>query len=123
MTQYENKLGAKHQIYRLVWSLVWLVLGRPFPRNLGRKWKIFLLRLFGADIHGSVSVYSSATVYMPCNLIMKKNSCLGDQVDCYNVAPIYIGENVTVSQKTYLCTAPHENYDSDHHLITAPIKI
>lgn len=42
---------------------------------------------------------------------MRKGSCIAGEVDCYNVAPVVIGEGATVSQKTYLCTASHD-FDS-----------
>jgi putative colanic acid biosynthesis acetyltransferase WcaF len=54
---------------------------------------------------------------------MEAHSCLADGVNCYNVAPITIGEQVTVSQEAYLCTASHDIADPLHHLVTAPITI
>ena len=50
-------------------------------------------------------------------------SCLASDVDCYNVAPIHIGANTTISQGAYLCTASHDITDPLNHLITAPIAI
>ncbi len=54
---------------------------------------------------------------------MEEHSCLADDVDCYNVAPVIIGANTTVSQKSYLCTASHDITKSNLPLITAPIII
>ncbi len=50
-------------------------------------------------------------------------SCLGDDVNCYNVAPIHIGPHTTVSQYSYLCTATHDTADSHMVLLTSPIVI
>ena len=41
----------------------------------------------------------------------------------YNVAPITIGANTTVSQGAYLCTASHDVTSPLNPLITAPIVI
>ena len=121
--KYQNKLGRKHQVLRLIWSIVWALLARPLPRSVGNGWKCFLLRLFGAKIAKDAVVYSSAKIYYPENLIMEKYSCLASNVDCYNVDVIKLGTNVTVSQGAFLCTASHDITSREHTLITAPIII
>lgn len=80
-----------------------------------------LLRAFGAKIHPTANIYSSARIYYPANLVMDEYSCLASEVDCYNVAPIVVGANTTVSQGAYLCTASHDITDPLNPLITAPI--
>lgn len=123
LSQYQNKLGRKHQIIRLVWGIVWTLFARPLPRSIGNRWKIFLLRLFGAKVSKKAVVYSSAKIYYPANLIMEDYSCIASNVDCYNVNIIKLESNVTVSQGAYLCTASHNIYSKKHELITAPITI
>lgn len=123
LSQYHNALTRKHQIIRMLWTMVWSVFARPLPRSVGSGWKRFLLRLFGAKIAPTAVVYSSAKVYYPANLTMAAYSCLASDVDCYNVAPITIGANSTVSQGVYLCTASHDITDPLNPLITAPIVI
>lgn len=123
LSKYKNKLGRKHQIYRMIWNIVWILFARWIPRNMCACWKRFLLRMFGAKLAKSASVYSSAKVYYPANLIMKENTCIASDVDCYNVAPIIIGANTTISQGAFLCTASHDIENLLHPLITAPIHI
>lgn len=118
-----HRLSLKNRLYRLVWSITWTILIRPIPRTLFNSWKIMILRLFGAKIASNVIVYSSAKIYMPCNLIMRKNSVMGDHVDCYNVDIIEIGEKSIVSQKSYLCSASHSINDDSFKLITSPIYL
>lgn len=118
---YQNHLGRKHQIIRILWGITWKLGTFWLPRSLGAGWKRFLLRLFGAKIAKTAQIYSSATIYYPPNLIMEEYSCLASKVNCYNVAPITIGKHVTVSQGTVLCTASHNISDPTHCLITAPI--
>lgn len=121
LSKYENHLGRRHQVIRLVWSFTWAICASWLPRSLGSGWKRFLLRLFGAQMGRNSNVYSSAKVYYPANLRMGDNTCLASEVDCYNVAPIILEDNVTVSQGAYLCTASHDIEDAKHKLVTAPI--
>ena len=123
LSKYHNALSRKHQIIRLLWGIVWGLLARPLPRSLGLGWKRTLLRLFGAKIHPTAVVYSSAKIYFPRNLIMDAYSCLASDVDCYNVDVIHIGANTTVSQGAFLCTASHDVTNSLNPLITAPILV
>lgn len=123
LSKYENHLGRKHQILRLLWSITWALCASWLPRSVGKGWKNLLLRLFGAKIAKTAHVYSSAKVYYPPFLTMGENTCLASDVDCYNVAPVIINDNVTVSQGAYLCTASHDVTDPLCPLITAPIVI
>ena len=123
LSKYKNVLSRRNQIARFVWAIVWRVFARPLPRSLGNGWKLFLFRLFGANVPKTAKVYSSARIYMPWNLEMAEYSCLSPEVDCYNVAKVKIGAHSTVSQKTYLCTASHDITKSHNPLTTAPIII
>ena len=123
LSQYKNALSRKNQMVRLLWAVVWTVFARPLPRSVGSGWKRLLLRMFGAKIDKTAVVYSSAKVYYPANLTMGSYSCLDSGVNCYNVAPIVIGSNTTISQGAFLCTASHDSTDPANHRITAPIII
>ena len=114
---YENRLGRKHQVVRLLWTMVWAVGARWLPRSMGAGWKRWLLRLFGAKMA------KTALVYYPANLLMDEYACLASDVDCYNVAPIHVGRFATVSQGAFLCTASHDISSPGHELITQPIEI
>lgn len=123
LAHYYNNLSRKHQIVRLIWGIVW-TLGTWFlPRSTGMPWKRILLRMFGAHIASTSNIRSSTRVYYPANLWMDEYSCLDENVNCYNVAPIRIGAQSTVSQGAFLCTASHDISNSHNPLITAPIVI
>lgn len=111
------------KVRRLLWTIVWGVCARPLPKSMGRKWKILLLRIFGAKVAWTANVYSSATVFKPWLLEMKDYACLASGVDCYNAAPIIIGVNATISQRAFLCTAGHDITDPNHHQTEDPIVI
>lgn len=123
LSGYENRLGRKHQAVRMLWNILWPLTTWFLPRSLGMGWKRLLLRMFGAKVHPTAQVYSSARIYYPANLTMEAYSCLADGVECYNVAPVTVGAHSTISQGTLLCTASHDITDSHHRLVTAPIMI
>ena len=123
LSGYENRLGRKHQAVRMLWNILWTLTTWFLPRSLGMGWKRSLLRMFGAKVHPTAQVYSSARIYYPANLTMEAYSCLADGVECYNVAPVTVGAHSTISQGSLLCTASHDITDSHHRLVTAPIMI
>ena len=120
---FKSPYTTTNRIKRMLWSICWTVLARPFPKSLANIWKVFILRCFGAKIAKNAYVYSSANIFMPWNLIMEENSCLASGVDCYNAAPIIIKRNATVSQRAYLCTASHNISSSKHEQTEKPIII
>jgi len=50
-------------------------------------------------------------------------ACLSENVDCYTVAPIVIGEQTTISQGVKLCTAGHDITSKIMELTYKPIVI
>ncbi|MFK7967479.1 MAG: putative colanic acid biosynthesis acetyltransferase [Burkholderiaceae bacterium] len=117
-----DSLSRKNVLARGLWSVVWLLLFRPTPRPMHR-WRCFLLRLFGAKISRDVRVYQSARIWAPWNLEMHPGSCLGDDVDCYNVAHICLEEKAVVSQYSYLCSASRDYRIAELPLVSSPITV
>jgi putative colanic acid biosynthesis acetyltransferase WcaF len=103
--------------------MVRLVFFRPTPEPLFRGWRIFLLRCFGARIGFGCRVSSSVRVWQPWSLEMGNYVCMASQVDCYNVSPIKLGDYVTVSQRSFLCTAGHDIRKLSRPLTHQPISI
>ncbi len=115
--------GLRNKFVRFAWTIVWGMLVRPIPRSIFNGWKLTLLKLFGARVHKTAVVYSSATIYLPSNLEMGEHAIIGSCVDCYNVDKISLGAFAMVSQKTYLCSASHDFTRNDMPLVSAPIII
>lgn len=123
LSNYCDRLTFSNKLFRLLWNFVYWILFRPFVGPLFYKWRIFILRCFGAKIDWSAHVYAGAKIWAPWNLVMGRNSCLSSDVDCYNVDLVTIGDNAIISQKSYLCTASHDIANPLHPLITAPIIV
>ncbi len=111
-----------NRVRRVVWNLAWLLLASWTPAPLHR-YRVSLLRLFGAQVDWTAHVYGSAKIWCPGNLRMEARSCLGPRVNCYCIDQISLGIGAIVSQDTSLCTGSHDIRDSHFQLITKPIVI
>lgn len=107
---------------RALWHLVYLLLFRTSPRPL-HAWRRWLLRLFGAKLGKNTKVFSSVKIWAPWQLHMQDHSTLAPDVDCYCVAPVFVGTHSTVSQYSYLCTASHDFEHPNMMLVSSPISI
>jgi putative colanic acid biosynthesis acetyltransferase WcaF len=123
LSTYSHSFSLKNKMARLVWNISSLILFRPFGSRLFKKWRVLVLKCFGAKIEWSSHIYSSVKIWAPWNLEIGNNSSLGPQVDCYNQGKIRIGANTVISQKTYLCASTHDYTKSDFPLLLKPITI
>lgn len=112
----------RNRIRRSIWSLCWFMFARWTPRPF-HLWRVFLIRAFGGRVDWSAHVYPSAMIWAPWNLTLDARSCLGPKVNCYNVAPIELRLEATVSQGTFLCTATRDFRSGDFAIVSKPILI
>lgn len=112
----------RHRLLRLGFAIVWLVLARWTP-PAWRRWRNLVLRLFGADLHPTANIYSSARVWYPPGLEMAAYASLGPGVICYNMARITLGERAVVSQRAHLCCGDHDIDGTEFALVRRPIHI
>ena len=122
-TKYESRFSMANKVGRLVWNISRMLLFRPFIPRFFDRWRVLVLKCFGARIAWSSRVYASAKIWAPWNLQVGAYATLGPGVDCYNQAEIIIGDHVTVSQKGYLCASSHDINDPKHALVLKPITI
>ena len=86
-------------------------------------WRRFLLRMFGARLGKHVNIYNSARIYFPWNLEVGDWSAIGEYACIYNLGPIKIGSQVTISQRAHLCAGTHDYTDPSMPLLRPPITI
>lgn len=120
---FVSPYSKREVITRYIWNICWLCLARPFPRNSFCCWKRFLLRIWGAKIHKTAIVYSSARIFAPWNLVMEAHSCIASDTDIYNAAKVILKEGALVSQYSYICTATHDIRDKKFRLYSKPIVL
>jgi putative colanic acid biosynthesis acetyltransferase WcaF len=120
-----NRQAAKYSKAEQIRRLLWMV-ARPLFRFSPRVffgWRRFLLRLFGARVGKAVHIYSSANIYFPWNLEIGDWSSIGEWALVYNLGPVRIGENVTISQRAHLCAGTHDHRDPALPLLKPPVVI
>ncbi len=112
----------RNRIERVLWTFAWFLLARWTWNGLNL-WRLTLARAFGAQVASTSRISPSARIWLPRNLFLKDDSTLGPHVDCYNLAPIVIGERTIISQRSVLCAGSHEIDEPSFQLIARPINI
>jgi len=121
--RYTSSWTVKEVFLLRLWGVIWLFFYKYSPKKIGRYWRVFLLKSFGADISWDVFLYSSSKVFAPWLLKMESKSCLGPFSEVYNLGPVYLKENVTISQYTYICNGTHDLSDTKSPLMVGNIVI
>ncbi len=107
-------------------QLLWYFLGSPLVQS---RWlavsalKVWILRLFGAQIGQQVRIKPGLRVKFPWRLTVGDCVWIGEDAWLDNVAPITVEDHVCLSQAIYLCTGNHDWSHPDFRLIPAPIHI
>ncbi len=117
----KNFRGRSGIIVQL-WWFTQALLFKPSPQLL-YGWRRFLLRLFGAKIGEKVIIRPSATITYPWKVSIGDYSWIGDNVELYSLGEIEIGNNVVISQKSYLCAASHDYTKEDFPIWSKKITI
>jgi putative colanic acid biosynthesis acetyltransferase WcaF len=102
----ENFRGRPAWVVQL-WWFVQTTLFNLSPQVL-YGWRRWLLRLFGATIGHGVLVRSSVEIIYPWKVSIGDWSWIGDNASLYSLGEIEIGDNVVISQNSYLCTGSHD---------------
>lgn len=120
-----SQMQMKDKVYNLCWRFVNKTLFRITPTYFAifRRFRVAVLKLFGAHLDWSVSIHPSANIEYPWNLTMKDKSSLGQKCWIYAMAPIYIGKKTCIGKDVYLLTGSHDIEKSTFDLITYPIYI
>lgn len=108
----------KEALWILVRAIFFLT-SLPWPS----RFRVLLLRLFGAQIGQGVVVRSRVNIWFPWRLTIHDHVWLGDEVFILNLANVTIESNVCVSQRAFLCTGSHDHRKREFPLITKPIVV
>lgn len=120
--QYIDTIPKSDKFYRFVWRIVSIFLFKPFSLPFFNGWRIFLLKCFGSKIGDNCNIYASVYIPSPKNVIMGVHSTLGPEVRLHFGKTI-IGDKVTISQRTYLCSATHETASINVPFVAGKIVI
>lgn len=120
-----NSIPLKCKLLNLVWKFFNSTFFRfsPYYFSLFRKFRVLLVKMFGAQIDWDVSLHPKAVIDYPWNLRMKSKSSLGEGCWIYAMAPISIGEFTCIGKNVFLLTGTHDIEKPTFDLVTRPISV
>jgi len=109
----------------IVVQLWWLVQSTLFAMSpqFMFGWRRWLLKQFGAQIGENVQIRPSVRVTYPWKVSMGNNVWIGDHAELYSLGEIEIGNDVVISQKSYLCAATHNFTKPSFDMVDKKITI
>ena len=121
LAKYQKTSGLAERPKYFV--MLWMLFGEPLVRSSipGTKFRIQILRFFGAKIGDGVVVKPRVQIKYPWKLSIGDNSWIGERVWIDNLAEVSIGHDVCVSQGAYLCTGSHDWSRPTFDLVIKPI--
>lgn len=114
--------GAGYKIKSRLWQFINCSIFRFTPFFM-RKFRVAILRAFGANIDWSCSINSHATIVDPWNLTMGRLSSIDEECCIRCRGEVIIGEKCCISRGVNLLSASHNIYSPNFEMITSPIKI
>jgi len=108
--------------YVQLWWLVQSTLFAMSPQFM-YGWRVMLLRLFGAKVGEGVIIRPSVRVTYPWKVKIGNHVWIGDLAELYSLGEIDIGDDVVISQKSYLCAATHDYTKTSFDMMDKKITI
>lgn len=109
----KKKYSKRIMLERILWSIIWNLTIRPFPRAKAKKWEIFVLRLLGAKIGKGCCIYSSAKIFLPRNLIMEDGSTIADYNVITNSHNFILKKGALLSQYSVVYCGTHNIFSDE----------
>lgn len=94
---------AKEMLWYLVKVLFFLT-ALPYPS----RFKIWLLRRFGAKVGTGVVIKPRVNIHFPWKLVIGDHVWIGEEAFLLNFEILSIGNNVCISQRSFLCGGNHD---------------
>ena len=109
-----------------LWRAMWMFIGQPLFSSTwfcSSALRAASLRAFGARIGRRVVIRQHVIVKYPWHLVIGDDCWIGEQAWIDNLCQVTIGNDVCLSQGTYLCTGNHDWTDPAFGLRVAPIEL
>lgn len=120
--RYASPWSRRERLGMGLWLVVQHTLYRCTPKALNG-WRVWLLRLFGAKVHGRPFVHPASVVKIPWQLTLHDRAALAPGVEVYNLGHVTLRERCVVSQHTYICGGTHDLADPQLPLVVGDIEI
>jgi putative colanic acid biosynthesis acetyltransferase WcaF len=109
----------------VVVQLWWLVQSTLFAMSpqFMFGWRRCLLKVFGAKVGEKVLIRPSVRITYPWKVKIGDRAWIGDHAELYSLGEIEIGNDVVISQRSYLCAATHDYTKPTFDMIAKKITI
>ena len=121
-----SKYNHDHHFGTPIKKILWYFTNLLFFKTLfpfSSFFKIKLLKLFGAKVGKNIVIKPNINIKYPWFLTIGNNCWIGEEVWIDNLTPIIIGNNVCLSQGSYLLTGNHDYKKESFDLILGEIII
>ncbi|WP_108063691.1 WcaF family extracellular polysaccharide biosynthesis acetyltransferase [Poseidonibacter lekithochrous] len=105
---------------KLIWYFVNIFIFKAMI-PLSSSLKVKILKIFGSKIGTGVVIKPNVSIKYPWFLSIGDNCWIGEDVWIDNLAQVTIGDNVCLSQGSYLLTGSHNYKEESFDLIIGPI--
>ena len=120
-----NRASRKYTRSELLQRVLWGMLKGFFhcsPR-LMYGWRRLLLRSLGAKVGRAVHIHPSVRIFLPSLLDIGDETAVDQDVRLYNLGPMKIGCQTTISKGAHLCGGSHDDQNPTLPLIRTAISI
>ncbi len=123
LSRYDNSWYNPGSYFK---QIAWYLAGRlfintymPYPM----RFKVLVLRLFGARIGEKVTIKPKVNIKYPWFLAVGAQTWIGEKVWIDNLTTVTLGTNACLSQGSFILTGNHDYTSAKFDLITKPVII
>lgn len=120
--RWQSSWSFREKIVIRLWACAWFLLARWTPKCFNG-WRVLLLRLFGATLHGCPFVFSSARIYAPFNVVFYQSACIGPYCTVYSLGKVILHTRCVISQEAFLCGGTHDFCNRRFPLVIGDISV
>jgi putative colanic acid biosynthesis acetyltransferase WcaF len=91
-------------------KIAFFVSALPWPI----KWKVFILKRFGAKIGSGFYIQPEVSIHFPWKLEVGDNCWIGKQTEIHNMEFLKIGDNVAIAHRVFITTGSHDFTKRSH---------
>lgn len=117
-----SNFRGKNKVKVQLWYLCWFWIFRISPHALNGL-RIYLLKLFGANLPYSVKIRPSAFISYPWNFSCDDFCFIGDRVFIDSLETVAIGAHVSISNDVYITSGTHRYNSASFDLTLAPVVV
>ncbi|WP_282117797.1 WcaF family extracellular polysaccharide biosynthesis acetyltransferase [Maribacter aquivivus] len=110
LNNFNSNIGLERgasKLKEMFWYLIKILFflsALPFPSGF----KVWLLKIFGAKVGIGIVIKPRVNIHFPWKLEIGNHAWIGEEAFILNFEQIKIGNNVCISQRSFLCGGNHD---------------